>query len=89
MTTKKEVVHDWLGRWQRVIAVILSTAAVVGLLWANLAEPRIDSKINACVRPLHDAIEYQNFLMMSTMTDSAIERAERLYMSSRKGRGLR
>ena len=81
--------QDWVVRWQRVIALILSTAAVVGLLWANLAEPRIDSKIKTCVNPLCEAIEYQNFLMMSNMSDSAIERAERLYISSRKGRVMK
>lgn len=86
MTAKRA--SDWLTKWQRVIAAILSTAAVTGLLWANLAEPRIDSKIDRSMRPLHEAIEYQNFLMMSTMSDSAIMRAERLYLSSRKGRGI-
>lgn len=78
---------DRLGVWQKGLAVALGVITLLGLAWANLAEPRIDSKINCKLKPVEDALEYQNYLMMADMPDSTVQKAERMYLQSRKARG--
>lgn len=72
--------------WQRVCTLIAAGAVVIGLAWANLAEPRIDCQIDKKILPIQDAIEYQNFLMMSTLTDEQVNRATQRYLNSKNAR---
>lgn len=70
---------------KRVKLIVGMLAVIVGILWAGLAEPRISSKINAKTDPLKDAITYQNYLMMESMSDTAIESATKKYLYLEKG----
>lgn len=84
-------IGDGFGYWIKTISVtiggLLSLLALAGLAWANLAEPRIDKKIETRIEPIEDALRYQNYLMMATMRDEQIKQAETWYKMEKRGGG--
>ena len=63
---------------------IFSGAVVFG--WNKIAMPEIDKRIENKQQPIVDALKYQSFLMEVMMPDSLIEKAERRYVISKRGR---
>lgn len=53
--------------------------------WCKLARPDIDERIDIKQKGIIEALEYQNFLKMETMTDEQVNAAEKKYLSFKKG----
>ena len=79
----------FLNKWQMIVVSVLSTSALVGLIWAKAIAPEIDSMIDKKQEPIYDALEYNNCLHMAFMTQEQIDKATVLYKQSRlcKGKG--
>ena len=77
---------DNFGFATRVSGAILAAAGVTALCWRLLAEPCVQRQIDKSVNPVVDVLEYQNFLMMQTLTDEQIQKAERSYIAAQKVR---
>ena len=59
---------------------------LVTFAWCKFAVPEIDKRIAAAQNPIVSALEFQNFLMMESMPDSAIAAAEKKYITSQRGK---
>jgi cytochrome c biogenesis protein CcdA len=68
-----------------VVATIMSGIVTFG--WCKLALPEVDKRISEKQQPIIDALEFQNFLMMETMPDTAVIQAEQKYTASKRGIG--
>lgn len=77
MTAKKNPVEMVKNTMLTISASAAVLSGVVALVWQAYAAPEIDRKICAKVDPVIEAIEYQNFLMMATMSDEQLEAANR------------
>lgn len=66
-------------------AVIPVACAGTVFAWNNFALPDVDRRIKNATDPIIEAIEFQNYLLMATMSDSSIERATKRFTASRKG----
>lgn len=81
---------DKLSSWQSIITIITTACLIIGggsvWAWNVFARPAIKEQIDCELKPVKEAIEYQNYLMMSTMSDEQIERAEKMYISAKRGR---
>jgi len=66
-----------------IIGIVLTGTTFA---WCKFAIPEIDKRINAAQKPVVQALEFQNFLMMENMPDSLVERAEKKYLISQRGK---
>jgi hypothetical protein len=62
---------------------------LVGLVWGTVVVPSINDLIDKKQVPILDVLEYQNCLMMATMNDSTMKKAEYLYKISKGGRAAK
>lgn len=60
---------------------------LVTFAWYKFAVPEIDKRIAAAQNPIVSALEFQNFLMMESMPDSAIAAAEKKIYNLTTGKG--
>lgn len=79
---KKNAIDSWV----RICGAILISASLVALCWSTLAEQRIDKQIHSHTDPIQEALEYQCFLMMENMSDSAVNRANARYFKARSSK---
>jgi hypothetical protein len=84
---------DKIEAWHKIAGAILTFAAVASLAWANLAEPRVDKKIDAKLNPFMErvdqALEYNNCLHMASMTPEQIAKTNELYKQCRLAKGMK
>jgi hypothetical protein len=84
---------DKWEHWHTVGSVLGGVAIVVSFAWANLAEPRIDKKIDSKLGPfieqVNEALEYNNCLHMSEMDSTQLRKANELYKQCRLSRGMK
>ena len=82
-----------LEAWHTVGGIIIAAATIAGLAWANLAEPRVDKKIDAKLNPFMEqvnmALEYNNCLHMSSMSDDQLKKADELYKQCILAKGMK
>jgi hypothetical protein len=74
-------------RWQTIVGTILSTLALIGIIWAKAIQPEINGMIDKKQEPIYDALEYNNCLHMAFMTEEQLAKATQLYKQSRLCRG--
>jgi hypothetical protein len=75
-----------LTLWQKLAGCIIATAAVVTLCWKVCAMPVIQKQIDRTTNPIIEVLEFQTWLMMQTMTDEQIQKAEAGYTAAKKAR---
>jgi hypothetical protein len=71
--------NDVMSIWTKVAGVIIATAAVTGLVWTNLAEPRI-LKI---MEPTKNALEMQSFILNKIATPAQLDAAKKEYFATK------
>ena len=81
MTVKQAKAVDRVGK---ICGAILALAAVFAMCWKMMAEPQIQGQIDKSLNPVVDVLEYQTYLMMQTLDNEQLERAERGYLQSKK-----
>ena len=81
-----------LEAWHTIGGIIIAASTIAGLAWANLAEPRIDKKIDVKLTPFMErvdrALEYNNCLHMASMSDEQLKNANKLYHDCQLSRGV-
>lgn len=72
-------VKNFLEKSKLVIWVVTSMCCFVSILWATVADPLIDKKIDKKMAPLVSAAIFQNYLIMQTLTHEQVMKALQEY----------
>jgi hypothetical protein len=88
-------IYERLSLWQRLCALIVSGAAVIGITcgalnasYAGYVKPKVDSQIHEHVDPINETLEFICFLMQEALPDSAVDHATKRFIASKRARGL-
>jgi hypothetical protein len=88
-----KLIPDKWNTWHTVASAAGTISIIVTFAWANLAEPRIDKKIDTKLAPFMDqvnkALEYNNCLHMSSMSDEQLKKADELYKQCILAKGMK
>jgi len=91
---KQPVIEKIRERWWKWMLVIVATAGAFGVIWALpekvycvWPQPYVQRDIDEALKPFVDAQEYQNALMMATMSKEELELAAELYNAGKSIRG--
>ena len=75
---------DYFSGTTKLSGAVIAAAALVALCWKLLATPCIQTQIEKTTLPIIEVLEYQNFLMMQTLTDEQIKKADESYIAAQK-----
>jgi hypothetical protein len=86
-----------LEAWHVVLLIVGTVAgmlyATTVFTWDHFAKPEvkcmIDQKVDPIVDKINDALEYNNCLHMSSMSDEQLKKADELYKQCRLAKGMR
>lgn len=75
--------------YQTLLAVILSSLAVFGLMWKAFGDPFVCSIVDREVRPIYKTLDYLIACNQATLTPEQIIKADSLYLVNQKWKELR
>lgn len=88
MAQVKSQLSTFVENFRNIVLTVSITAGLISGLtifaWNTFATPLIDKRIRQQTEPIIEAIEYQNYLMMATMSDDQLEVANKRWINSRK-----
>jgi len=69
------------------LTIVVLGGTCIGFLWAA-ATPYIDARIDEKLEPVHDALLYQNSIMMVTLDSLHLQKAEEMYRALKRSSGM-